>query len=204
MWRTDIEAARFKPVSGGYLYEAANPWIFAPGRRYIVSEAQRSELLAIAASGHPALSMPWSTIAVSAWIAIVVAVVWALSGHDQPTVPDYLIMGAIACGPLYAVCVVVLHRSQRRVQPVLANAVPTQARLEAGERRRAVLESFPMSWLAVAVVVFSLGAVSELVRPKFGPQWWLLDLVFAGLSMAIALCALAALIRKLRARQPNS
>ena len=48
-----IEEAHFKPIDGGWLFEAPNAWIFAPGRRYIVTEAQKSALIDIMRPRRP-------------------------------------------------------------------------------------------------------------------------------------------------------
>ena len=44
MRKSDYEA-RFKKVAGGFLFQAPNPWLFAPGEHYLVSEAQQAEIL---------------------------------------------------------------------------------------------------------------------------------------------------------------
>jgi hypothetical protein len=54
----EIEAVLFKPTAGGYVFQAANPWVFGPMTRYVVSEAQKSELLAIIKPRRPVL---WTT-----------------------------------------------------------------------------------------------------------------------------------------------
>ena len=39
-----MEQLSFKPVPKGFVYRAPNPWLFGPGRHYVVSEPQRAAL----------------------------------------------------------------------------------------------------------------------------------------------------------------
>jgi MFS family permease len=39
-----MEQVAFKPTAEGFIYRAPNPWLFGPGRYYLVNQAQKSEL----------------------------------------------------------------------------------------------------------------------------------------------------------------
>jgi hypothetical protein len=41
----EIEAALFKQVGGGWVFQAPNPWVFGRTSRYLVNETQKAELL---------------------------------------------------------------------------------------------------------------------------------------------------------------
>ena len=45
-WYARANEASFKPTSGGYVFQAPSPWIFARPRYYLVSETQKAQLLA--------------------------------------------------------------------------------------------------------------------------------------------------------------
>src|SRR6187401_2091504 len=44
-WYEAVNHASFRPVDGGYVFQSPNPWIFGWPRYYLVSEAQKAELL---------------------------------------------------------------------------------------------------------------------------------------------------------------
>ena len=39
-----LEEAPFKPVDGGYVFQANNPWLIGPRRRYFVDDAQKAAI----------------------------------------------------------------------------------------------------------------------------------------------------------------
>ena len=45
-WYECANEASFKLASGGHVFQAPNPWVFARPRYYLVSDAQKTELLA--------------------------------------------------------------------------------------------------------------------------------------------------------------
>ena len=45
-WYEGAEEAAFKPVAGGYLFQAPNPWPFGRSSAYLVNEAQKATLAA--------------------------------------------------------------------------------------------------------------------------------------------------------------
>jgi hypothetical protein len=45
-WYEGANEASFKLASGGHVFQAASPWVFARPRYYLVSDAQKAELLA--------------------------------------------------------------------------------------------------------------------------------------------------------------
>jgi hypothetical protein len=41
-----LEEVAFKPIAGGYVFQANNPWLIGPRRRYFVNEAQKADIAA--------------------------------------------------------------------------------------------------------------------------------------------------------------
>jgi hypothetical protein len=46
--RETLEAARFKPVPGGHIFRVPSVWLLGAEERYLVTDAQKSEILRIA------------------------------------------------------------------------------------------------------------------------------------------------------------
>jgi hypothetical protein len=158
----EIEASRFKAVPGGYLYEVANPWLFAPARRYIVSEAQKAELLAITAT--PGQWLFIVHVATFAWISTAVLIHATLFGLKSSTWAHGLISVALASVPMYVWAVFSLFLHQARIRPILAAATPTTDRFTSPERVVAILKAFTPGWLIFFAAASAFGALGQLAR----------------------------------------
>jgi len=90
--RRQIEAMLFKPVPGGFIYRAPNPWILGYANHYLVNEAQKAELLRIVVAPRPILRLATIVALVLWWVVAMATVAWAFSGHDDPTAVDAVIM----------------------------------------------------------------------------------------------------------------
>jgi hypothetical protein len=87
--RNSIESRRFKPVPGGFVFQAPNPWVFGASRHYLLNAAQKSEILARMTPRRPILIGALVTMTVILWAVAMSALVWAFgSGHDDPTAKD--------------------------------------------------------------------------------------------------------------------
>jgi tetratricopeptide (TPR) repeat protein len=134
--RRSIEAALFKPVPGGFVYRAPNPWVFGRADHYLVDEAQKAGILALVTPRRPmlVLALCFGGFLLVAGAAVVALLVFA---DDYPAT-----VAAALIAAMVPVTVLALHlaarRALRRVQPVLAGASPTNQRITAAEIRRAV------------------------------------------------------------------
>ena len=88
--RTQIAAALFQPVPGGYVYREPYRWPFGQAPHYLVNDEQKAALLAIIVPKRPVL---WQVVLWSA-LCLIVAVtcvgLWLYTGHDTPTALDTL------------------------------------------------------------------------------------------------------------------
>ena len=134
----EIEAAMFKRMGDHYAFQAPSEWVVGPKRRYLVTEAQKQELLAIATPQHPALRIAIVTLAVLVWAIAVSGLLWMLSAHDDPTILDLLAMAALIMLPLFLGWMVMVRRNLRRMQPILAQAPRTEERITSREQRAAM------------------------------------------------------------------
>ena len=155
--------ACFKPVDGGFLFETPNPWIFAPGRRYVVTEAQRSALVDIITPRRPVLLVVVISVLLVVLGAGIGLLWWRIGGHENPTARDLLGMIVTAAVLVYPAGVVLVRRHLRRIAPIVAGAVPTQAKLTVLERYQAVGDAMPTRLLKIGVVIWSLSLVMQVV-----------------------------------------
>jgi hypothetical protein len=158
----EIEAVLFKPTAGGYVFQAANPWVFGPMTRYIVSEAQKSELLAIIKPRRPVLWTTGIIAGILLWAGLVATLMWAVSGHDQPTAADFGMMSALILVPIYLAWVVKLQRNRRRMQPIISTASRTQERIDRREMRQALAGAMSLKRTLLLGALWSFSCLTQV------------------------------------------
>src|SRR5438105_4507902 len=122
---TEIEAVLFKRSGDRYVYQSPNPWVFGRSERYLVTEAQKAELMTLIAARRPNLRTMLITAGVLFWAAAASLIVWTLSPHENPTALDALAIAALVLIPPYLACVAALHWQQSRIRPIIVDAPPT-------------------------------------------------------------------------------
>jgi hypothetical protein len=135
--RRQIEAMLFKPVPGGFVYRAPNPWIFGRADHYVVNEQQKAELLRILVARHPLVRVAVIVAGFLLWGVAMGTVGWTFSGHEDPTVIDAVIMIVATFAALFLALHLALRRKLRRMQAILVAAPRTTAahRAERDSRR---------------------------------------------------------------------
>jgi hypothetical protein len=115
--RDNIEAAQFKPVSSGYIFRAPSVWLFGAANHYLVTDAQKSEILPVA------MTLPrWVLGLGLLWLLLCgltsALLAWALSGIAFDVAIAMVKVLAIATGVLipFIAARVTLHR----LRPLLA------------------------------------------------------------------------------------
>ncbi len=189
--RCQIDAMLFKPVPGGFVYRAPNPWIFGRADHYLVDERQKAELLATLVAPRPLLRLAAVAAGVLVWGAAMGTLGWAVSGHPDPTVGDAAIMLGATFAALFLAPHLALRRKLRRVQPILAAATRTTAVITSREIRVAMRKttSFKTAVFVMAMSAFAGAAqiVSLVVR---NPRHPLFSDVQSDLSvLLLVLCA---------------
>jgi hypothetical protein len=208
----EIESVLFKPVPGGYIYQAPNPWVFGRMRRYIVTEAQKAALVAIVMPRRPWLRITVIAVAILLWAVGVALAMWAVSGHDQPTAVDFVMMMVLILGPIYLAWVAALQRNLRRMQPILAGAPQTQERISQCEMRKAMADAMSLRktlligsvWaFNCAVQVFTL-VIRNAKHPLFSDMQSYLSMFVATLAAGLAIYYGVVVFRKLRERTASA
>ena len=153
---------KFKPIAGGYLFEAPSPWIFGPSRRYIVTEEQKSLLVGVLTPRRPALALALMTVAILAFASGAVILCGLLSAYQKPTALGLVAIIVTILAPLYA-ALVTIRGVLRRIEPIVAAAVPTQAKFSPQDRVLAVGNAMPTTILKLGVVVWTFSALRGII-----------------------------------------
>src|SRR5262245_52476276 len=127
----------FKPVSGGWVFRAPNPWMLGASPHYLVTDDRKDRII-------DAVTLPYApqmaAVAYYAFLAWRVTIVVVLAyGFGQAIQPVTVIVIGLLIGVLpVLVWTVSLAAIQRhRLKPVLADASPTNERITYAEMRRA-------------------------------------------------------------------
>jgi hypothetical protein len=205
----EVESVLFKPVAGGYVFQAPNPWVFGRMSRYLVNDAQKAALLAIIMPRRPILRIALITAVIVAWAGAAGAIVWALSNHDQPAFADVAAIFALVLAPIYLVWVVALQRNLRRMWPILADAPRTEERITSGELRRAMADAMSLKkllllaacWVFTSTMQVMILVARNAQHPLFSDAQSYVALFTGVLAAGLAVHYLVLVARKLRARR---
>jgi MFS family permease len=162
-----IAEAPFKPVAGGYLYQATSPWPFVRGQRFRVTEAQKAELVI----RHRTMlrAVFWLTLIGGAVGGVLAAAVI----HDRGW-KMLAICGLVGLAMGYPARLWLV----RKVRPMLGQLAPTDERITGWDRfkRQAVVFS-PGFLLAFGLLSLALTAL-EVWSGISGSNGWDTTTVF--------------------------
>jgi hypothetical protein len=139
-----IKAATFKPVAGGWVYRAPNPWVFGDAPHYLVNDAQKTQIEAIIVPTRPMLFATILVGGIFGWVIAVTTFLWAFSGHEEPTRGDLGIMIALIAIPMLAILPVAGLIQRHRLSPVLAAVPLTTERISYAEMNQNVQRATPL------------------------------------------------------------
>jgi hypothetical protein len=205
--RDQIRLAMFKKVPSGYVFRAPKPWLFGAASHYLVSEAQKAELVEILTPLRP--HQRPAVLVIGPTLGLLLLVV-AINGAMGPFfLADPMLGIALWSVLIVATLALALHIEnrpmQRRLQPVLAGLERTDERITNRELRAATenATSVKQSLSAGAgLTIFGLILANTLLRShdhEDGLYYLLvLGLVFVGV---LAAGAFAQAIRKARQEQ---
>jgi len=202
----EIEAVLFKPAVGGYVFQAPNPWVFGPTSSYIVSATQKAELLGVVRPRRAVLWTAGITIGILLWACLIATAMWAISGHDQPTVIDFAVMSVLILVPIYLAWVIKLQRNLRRMQSIIGAAPRIGERINRREMRQALANAMSLKRTLLIGALWSLSSIAQVsalvVRnarhPLFSDVKSDLNLLAAVVAGGLAVYYLSLAIRKIR------
>jgi hypothetical protein len=196
--RRQIAATMFRPVPGGFIYRAPNPWVFGRGNHYIVNEQQRAELLAILVSPPPLLRLAVVVVGVLLWGLAMGTIGSAFSGHEGPTVGDAVIMIVMTFAVLFLALHLAIRSKLRRVQPILAAATLTTTAITLAEIRVAMNQTTSVKTALAVAAMFIFGCAAQIAGLVIrNPQHPLFSDVQSDLSVFLLLLCTAMAARSL-------
>jgi hypothetical protein len=159
-----MEQIAFKPVAGGFVYRAPNPWLVGPGRHYVVTEAQKA---ALAVHHRSTMRLAFWLMVAGIVLGVPVAGIF-FPGHSWMTLVCAA-LGGLAIG--FAVNM----RLARKVRPLIAGLAPTSDRITQSDAFKIQVtvfsRRFVMGLAALSFVMFALAAA----YPLLGSNGWNLN-----------------------------
>lgn len=126
----------FKPVAGGWVYRAPNPWVFGDAPHYLVDDTQKAEIEMIVVPRRPVLLGIIIALGIFAWVFAIGGLVWLISGDEDPTTADVIAIAALTAISLLAAIPLANWIQRRRLEPILAGLPPAQERITFADMRK--------------------------------------------------------------------
>lgn len=158
----EIESVLFKRVEGGHVFQLPNRWIFGSSTRFLVNDSQKAELVAIMTPRRPILTAALIIAGILLWTVAAASIVWAFTGHDDPTGYDVVAMTALILVPMFLALMMGLRRNLRRMQPILAGLPRTHERISGSDRRQAMATALSRRQLLLIVFGWSVTSLSQV------------------------------------------
>jgi hypothetical protein len=128
-----FEASAFRQTSSGFIFRVPSFWMIGKSRHYLASEAQKNEIVSRVKRGRR-----WSLLLTFLlWLVVFAGFVAgeaSLTGHDDPTVRDVIVMILFA---LFSLLLLLHFWYVLLLQPSLRFLTPTSERTTFAERRTA-------------------------------------------------------------------
>ena len=194
------EALMFKKVPDGYVFRALNPFVFGRARFFLVSETQKSQLLAIVTARSPLVF--WVVLAVA--IAAGTAALAIGTGHEDPTTGDVVIMLGLIPLWIYSALLVSVYPTARRLQPLLAGLQPTDQSITSADLRKAMRKTVSFRQyltLGLSQVVMSAALIVMVLQKTNGGRVSVFEdaatLLFAFLAVVLMVSSISFLVSAL-------
>jgi hypothetical protein len=159
----NMQEIGFKPTPGGYVFKAPSPILFGKSRHVLLTEAQKSEILAMRPS-------PRQT-ALGFVMAIVIGIGIVLSARAP-------LIGIGVAAMLAAIAFFSNRRYARMIEPVVAKAQPTELRITFMDRVKRQAALWPMKGLITFAVLHTLMfalqatvAIADRSEPASDTNW---------------------------------
>ena len=176
-----LKYALFRPTSDGWVFRSPNPWVFGDTPHYLVNDAQKAQIEAIVTPKRPAVVVTLYAVGLIAWAVAVATLMWAFSGHADPTPGDTGLMVFLILVPAVAVFPIAAVIQRRRFAPVLEGARLTIERISYAELRQNMRASTPFrqSLKALVATLFACFAASFALLIHLVTRHFVFDLYVA-------------------------
>ena len=209
--REMCKAAFFKPTGGGYVYRAPNPYVFGCGKHYIVTEGQREAILEVLAPPATTRVARFARALGFGFIGLLgLSLLVCLLGLYTSRLPtiEYVVIALGA--PLLPLLIALLAMTYSlttlqltRLQPILANAMPTDERithadvmwsLQTSGDRTAQQRKAIIGGVLSALIAAALAGAAILSWPKYGGGFAYVQPVSLATFAALSLISTAAVL----------
>jgi hypothetical protein len=173
----NLKAATFKPVPGGWVFRAPNPWVFGDAPHYFVNDAQKAQIEALIFPRRPILFVILLVGGIFGWAIAVATFLWAFSGHENPSASDLAIMIALIGIPMLALLPVAGLIQRHRLAPILATAPLTTERISYAEIGQNIRRATPLkqSLNACIASIFACLAASAAALVHLSTRHFVVD-----------------------------
>jgi len=165
----------FKPVEGGFLYRAPNPWVFGRYRHYFVNAEQKATL----ASAHRTTSF-WTIVIETGAIASIVGVFPTQSNAQQLAYLGVAVLVGLAIW--LALNALLVHR----VKPTIATLTPSSEQITQGDISGTQATTFSRGYVlcfaALSLVMLALSAAVPILYPAGGHLLAVFGITFFGIA----------------------
>jgi hypothetical protein len=155
-----LEETAFKRVAGGYVFQSRNPWFIGPSRRYLATEAQKTQIARCLRETFQRMKPYVLATAVAMPVALGGGIFWLISRGFANAATIVLLTLALFVPYVAAVHVY----SMRRLRPLIAALPRTRERITAreGAGKAAASMSFKLIllvFLGPALLVLANGLI---------------------------------------------
>jgi hypothetical protein len=153
-----MEELTFRPVEGGFLYRAPNPWVFGRYRHYLVNTEQKATL----ASAH-------RTMMLQMFLSIIIAAPFAGAFPLSQSSAQQLAYLGVAALVGIAIGLTLNALLLRKVNPIIATLTPSSDRITRRDMFGAQATTFSRRYVlvfaALSFVMLALSAARPILDP---------------------------------------
>jgi hypothetical protein len=200
----------FKPVPGGFVYRAPNPWLLGRADHYFVTEAQKDDITA--RSQPPSLMAMFSSLMAMLLLGVGAAMTFNWFRHSyqlvETTSGDIAIILVAVLASMLLAFRMTFRSQMERLRSLLATLPKSDVKITRADLRRAVLDmnSTKQLWYQVGISVFAAAVMLSQVYFQFrhnrsvlsGDPVSILLLVAACLSGGVAILQILFAMQKAR------
>jgi hypothetical protein len=146
-----LKSALFRATSDGWVFRSPNPWVFGDTPHYLVNDAQKARIEAIV-TPKPVVVGVLVAGGIIAWTVLVVTFLWAITGHQEPTPADIVLMVILILVPALCILPIVGLIQRHRLAPVLEGVPLTNERISNAELQKNVRAATPIKHSLNALV----------------------------------------------------
>jgi hypothetical protein len=146
-----LKSAMFRATPGGWVFRSPNPWVFGDTPHYLVNDAQKAQIEAIV-TPKPVVVGVLVAGGIIVWTVLVVTFLWAITGHQEPTPTDIVLMVVLILVPALCILPIAGLIQRRRLAPVLEGVPLTNERISYAELRKNVRAATPIKQSLNALV----------------------------------------------------